>query len=144
MKFDKEISRNAWGVITNRWQGEEKRVLCVCSAGCLRSPTAANVLHKEYGYNTRCAGVSLEYAIIPVTARLLAWASEILVMESWQAHVIEAMLLDMNVDVKPEIICLNIPDDYSYMQPELVELIKERYNEHCQKWLNELEIEDEV
>lgn len=32
------------------------------------------------------------------------------------------------------VVCLNIDDNYSYMQPELVELIKERYKEDNEMW----------
>ena len=123
--FDPFVSRNAQGVCFNGFQGEARKVLCVCSAGCLRSPSAANVLHREYGYNTRSAGIEEEYAIVPVTARLLMWSDEIVVMESWQAQEIHEMLEQMGI--QRYVVCLNIDDNYSYMQPELVELIKEKY-----------------
>lgn len=125
--FDPFVSRNAQGVCYNPFQGDVRKVLTVCSACCLRSPTAANVLHTEYGYNTRPAGVEEEYAIVPVTARLLMWADEIVVMENWQAHEIIEMLEIMGLD-RP-VICLNIDDNYCYMQPELVSLIKQRYDQ---------------
>lgn len=125
--FDPFVSRNAQGVCFNYYQGQAKRVLTVCSASALRSPTAAIVLNQEYGYNTKAAGVSLEYAIVPVTGRLLMWSEEIVVMESWQAHEIEAMLEMMHIE-RP-VICLNISDNYSYMQPELSGLIKQRYED---------------
>ena len=135
MQFDSFVSRNAQGVCFNRFQGEVRKVLTVCSAGCLRSPTAANVLHAEHGYNTRSAGCELEYAIVPVTGRLLMWADEIVTMENWQAHQIEAWLQEMYI--QRNVVCLNIPDNYSFMQPELVDLIKQRYNEDADKWLSE-------
>jgi len=127
MQFDSFVSRNAQGVCFNYYQGEAKRVLTVCSASVLRSPTAAVVLNQEYGYNTKAAGVSLEYAIVPVTGKLLTWCQEIVVMENWQAHEIIEMLEIMGID-RP-VICLNIDDNYSYMQPELVSLIKQRYDQ---------------
>lgn len=127
MQFDSFVSRNAQGVCFNYYQGEAKRVLTVCSASVLRSPTAAIVLNQEYGYNTKAAGVSLEYAIVPVTGKLLTWCQEIVVMENWQAHEIIEMLEIMGID-RP-VICLNIDDNYSYMQPELVSLIKQRYDQ---------------
>lgn len=127
MQFDSFVSRNAQGVCFNYYQGEAKRVLTVCSASALRSPTAAVVLNQEYGYNTKAAGVSLEYAIVPVTGRLLIWSQEIVVMENWQAHEIIEMLEIMGID-RP-VICLNIDDNYYYMQPELVSIIKQRYDQ---------------
>lgn len=127
MQFDSFVSRNAAGVCNNTYQGDARRVLTVCSASALRSPTAAVVLNQEYGYNTKAAGVSLEYAIVPVTGRLLMWSREIVVMENWQAHEIIEMLEIMGLD-RP-VICLNIDDNYCYMQPELVSLIKQRYDQ---------------
>lgn len=127
MQFDSFVSRNAAGVCNNTYQGDAKRVLTVCSAACLRSPTAAVILNQEYGYNTKAAGVSLEYAIVPVTGRLLMWSDEIVVMENWQSHEIIEMLEIMHI-TRP-VICLNIDDNYSYMQPELVSLIKQRYDQ---------------
>ena len=127
MQFDSFVSRNTQGVCFNYYQGEAKRVLTVCSASVLRSPTAAVVLNQEYGYNTKAAGVSLEYAIVPVTGKLLTWCQEIVVMENWQAHEIIEMLEIMGID-RP-VICLNIDDNYYYMQPELVSIIKQRYDQ---------------
>jgi predicted protein tyrosine phosphatase len=103
----------------NEFQGEDKRVLCVCSAGLLRSPTAAFVLQKEFGFNTRAAGLSKEYALIPVDDVLLHWADEVVVMETWMAHELA------NFD--GALICLNIPDNYERMDPELQNLILSTY-----------------
>ncbi len=66
--------------INNPYQGKSKKVLCLCSAGLLRSPTAANVLHREFGFNTRSAGV-MDYALIPLSEALFLWADEVLVMD---------------------------------------------------------------
>ena len=119
----------------NTLDWKSRKVLCVCSAGCLRSPTAASVLHTEYGYNTRSAGIEEGYAIVPVTARLLMWADEIVCMESWQAREIHEMLAQMGIQRR--VVCLNIDDNYSYMQPELVELINERYEAESEKWISD-------
>ena len=56
----------------NHYQGDAKRVLCVCSAGLLRSPTAAFVLSQEpFGFNTRAAGIAEDFALIVVDDVLL-------------------------------------------------------------------------
>lgn len=58
-------------------QGDYKRMLCVCSAGLLRSPTTAYVLSQApYNYNTRAAGLVADFALIPVDEVLLRWAEE--------------------------------------------------------------------
>lgn len=68
---------------TNQFQGSYKRVLCVCSAGLLRSPTTALVLSQPpYNYNTRAAGLTKEFALVPVDPVLLHWADEVVCMNS--------------------------------------------------------------
>ena len=109
---------------TNRYQGKYKRVLCVCSAGLLRSPTAAFVLSQEpYNFNTRAAGLTPEFALVPVDRVLLEWADEIVVMSAQQAEQIRAMLED-----EKQIVVLGIPDNFRYRDPELIRLIRESYD----------------
>jgi predicted protein tyrosine phosphatase len=117
----------------NKYQGKYKKVLCVCSAGLLRSPTAAFVLSQEpYNFNTRAAGATKEYALVPVDRVLLEWADEIVCMESGHAGVIESLLGDT---VKPVLI-LSVDDCYEYRNPELMEEIKSAYDRELAK-LNE-------
>jgi predicted protein tyrosine phosphatase len=73
------ISRNRLYNVHNPHQNFDKykRVLCVCSAGLLRSPTMARVLQEEYGYNTRAAGVDFDFALVPMDWALVEWAQEI-------------------------------------------------------------------
>ena len=114
---------------TNRYQGKYKRVLCVCSAGLLRSPTAALVLSQEpYNFNTRAAGLDEAFALIPVDRVLIEWADEIVTMTSDQAEEIRNRL----EEEKP-IVVLNIDDNYRYRDPELVNLIRESYDNHTKE-----------
>ena len=86
-----------YGIYSNSYQGDYKRVLTVCSANMLRSPTIALVLSAEpYNYNTRSAGTA-DFALIPVTNDLLMWADEIVCADSEHTKVINKMLqkLDM-------------------------------------------------
>lgn len=115
----------------NRFQGAFKRVLCVCSAGLLRSATAAAVFSAEpYNYNTRSCGVE-SYALIPLSAPLLAWADEIVCMggEEHSRWVERHSYYKAMTENKPTIIALNIPDRYAYRNVELIELIKKNYYE---------------
>ena len=52
---------NAMHNCTNPYQTGTEKILCVCSAGLLRSPTLAGELYKR-GFNTRAAGVH-DYAL---------------------------------------------------------------------------------
>ena len=116
-----------YGVHSNSFQGDYKRVLTVCSANMLRSPTIAHVLSAApYNFNTRSAGTQF-YALIPVTEDLLMWADEVVCADTEHALYIRDKMIEYMLD-KP-IIDLNIPDIYEYRNPELIELIKERYEQ---------------
>jgi predicted protein tyrosine phosphatase len=131
------IKRNQLGVLFNVYQGETKKVLTVCSAGCLRSPTAAHILSSPpFNFNTRCAGTSSEYAIIPVTEALITWADVILVMDSYQQKYINDLQNKLfnekdnwAYDFKlKEVINLEIEDDFAYRDPYLVEIMTDKFN----------------
>lgn len=114
--------RNRMHNATNPAQGEAKRVLCVCSAGLLRSPTAAVVLNKEYGWNTRAAGISEDYALIRLDEVLLGWADAVVCMSSVQCNRVEDLMFEWGIKPKP-IVNLGIPDKFGYMDEELQKLI---------------------
>lgn len=116
-----------YGVHSNSYQGDYKRVLTVCSANMLRSPTIAHVLASTpYDYNTRSAGTS-DFALIPVTEELLFWADEIVCADTEHAVIVQKRLMDLNLD-KP-LVNLRIPDNYEYRNPELIMMIRQRYDE---------------
>ncbi len=110
----------------NPYQGDFKKVLCVCSAGILRSPTAAVVLSQPpFNCNTRAAGAYPEFALIPVTEALLVWADMIVCMEKRHMDQLYANFKGLT---KP-IYVLDIKDDYRYRDPELVTIIRTRFAE---------------
>ncbi len=116
-----------YGVHSNSYQGDSKRVLTVCSANMLRSPTIAHVLASTpYDYNTRSAGTH-SFALIPVTEELLFWADEIVCADTEHAVIVQKQLMDLNLD-KP-LVNLRIPDNYEYRNPELIAMIRQRYDE---------------
>ena len=120
--------RNRMHNITNPYQGDVKKVLCVCSAGLLRSPTTAHVLNQKFGYNTRAVGVNSDYALIPIDIVHISWADEIVCMDIVQKAAIENIVKESQMD--PNFInikVLNIPDRFSYMDEELVDMILESY-----------------
>lgn len=108
----------------NPYQKDYKRVLCVCSAGILRSPTAAWVLSQDpYNFNTRSAGAVDDYALIRVDRALIAWADEIVFMEEHHQLMVSTKF-DLN---EKAIQVLRIGDEFAYRDPGLIQLIKERY-----------------
>ena len=86
-----ESKRNQLSNVNNPYQGNQTRVLCLCSAGLLRSATIADILVKTGKYNVRNAGCSVEYALIPLSTALLQWADKIVVVEEWYNFVTEAL-----------------------------------------------------
>ena len=109
----------------NPYQGNFPRVLVVCSAGLLRSPTVSWVLGQDpWNYNCRAAGV-YDYALIPVDKVLLTWAEKILCLEKEHEVIIRAKLAEYAIDKNVGI--LAIPDSYAYRSPELISKIREVY-----------------
>jgi len=131
------IKANQLGVLFNAYQGKHKKVLTVCSAGCLRSPTAAHILSSgPWNFNTRCAGTSKEYAIVPVTEALVTWADVIVCMDSDQVKFINEMQNILAKDVRgmygydyKQVFNLEIEDDYEYRNPQLVEIMINKFKE---------------
>jgi predicted protein tyrosine phosphatase len=119
---------NRLGNAKNYNQGEYKRVLCVCSAGLLRSPTTALVLSQApYNYNTRAAGIEETYALVQIDRVLLSWADEIVCMSEDQKTRLEKKLKDFGYNTP--VYCLDVPDCYPYRDPKLIKAIKKAYNE---------------
>ena len=115
------------GIHSNSFQGDYKRVLTVCSAGILRSATAAHVLCGDpWNCNTRNAGTA-PYALIPVTEDLIQWADEIVCMESEHAIYVRNKMMEWGFAFEKPIITLHIEDIYEYRNPELIRLIEEGY-----------------
>lgn len=118
------------GNASNRYQGDYKKILCVCSGGLLRSPTAAVVLAKEpFNFNTRSCGVGAEYALNKLDNVLLCWADEIVCMDESHQLIIEGMQQPLKFLSNAPITRLDIADIYSYRDNELIELIIERYRQ---------------
>ena len=121
MKPSKESS------ISNPFQGEYKKILCVCSAGILRSATAAVVLSQPpFNANTRACGIE-DIALIRLDEHLVRWADEIVCME--RKHTENVLKLLKKMDRTIRVITLEIPDTFNYRDPELMNLIKEKYLE---------------
>ncbi len=81
------------GNVGNPYQSDFKKVLCVCSAGLLRSPTAAWVLSRDpWNFNTRAVGYSEEYALVVLDVVQLAWANDVVVFDKTQRGVVKRLL----------------------------------------------------
>lgn len=120
--------RNQLANVGNRFQTKAKRVLCCCSAGLLRSPTLANVLHKEFGFNTRAVGVDKEFALIPISQALIWWADEIVFVNQENYDSLEQEEKDEIAEVACPVTILNVEDDFDWGEKELESLLLREYN----------------
>ena len=96
-------------------------VLFVCSKNRWRSPSAESVFQSDPRLAVRSRGVRRS-ARRTVTAADLEWADLVLVMES--THKSRLVADYPSERRRVEVHVLDIPDDYPYMDPELVELLE--------------------
>jgi predicted protein tyrosine phosphatase len=100
-----------------------RRVLFLCSRNRLRSPTAERVFGTWPNLEVDSAGLADDAATV-LTAEQLDWAELIVVMEA--AHRRRLQSRHRTRLRGKRIVCLDVPDNYSYMQPELIELLLRR------------------
>lgn len=95
--------------------------LFICSRNRLRSPTAEQVFARWPNVETDSAGLA-DDAVVVLSSEQLEWADIIFVMQ--QSH--RALLMKrFRPQMKGKrVICLDIADDFAFMQPELVELLE--------------------
>ena len=100
-----------------------RHVLFVCTQNRLRSPTAEQVFADWPGIETASAGLGHD-ADIPVSVELVVWSDLIFVMEKVHR---ERLSKRFGVHLKDKrVICLGIPDDYDFMEPALVALLRRK------------------
>lgn len=104
---------------------EKLKVLFICSRNQWRSPTAEQIWRKHPSIVTRSAGTSSK-ARRKVSVADIQWANVILVME--QKH--KSMLIaEFNRLIQGKRIhVLDIPDEYEFMDPELVVMLEQSVN----------------
>ena len=98
-------------------------ILFLCSRNRLRSPTAERVFARYEGVETDSAGLAPD-ADVMLSSEQLHWADLIVVME--KAHRSKLNRSFSRHLKGARVVCLDIPDDYEFMQPELVELLEKR------------------
>jgi predicted protein tyrosine phosphatase len=100
-----------------------KRILFLCSQNKLRSPTAETIFAERPDIDVDSAGLNHD-AIVPLSAEQVEWADLIVVMEKVHRNRLNRKFSRWLGGKR--IVVLNIPDDYHYMDPELIDLLKRR------------------
>jgi len=104
-----------------------QNVLFICNQNKLRSPTAEQVFADWPGIEVSSAGTNRD-AENPLSAEQIEWADIIFVMEKAHRSKVQGKYrTSLN---QKRLICLHIPDDYDFMDPGLVELLKAKVPQH--------------
>jgi len=104
-----------------------KNVLFVCSQNRLRSPTAEQVFSRRPDIEVASAGTNHD-ADNPLTAELVEWADIIFVMEKTHRNKLQQRFRASLK--KARVICLDIPDEYEFMDPILVRLLETKVSRY--------------
>ncbi|YCM43297.1 low molecular weight protein tyrosine phosphatase family protein [Verrucomicrobiaceae bacterium 227] len=100
-----------------------KHLLFLCSKNKLRSPTAEFVFAETPGIEVDSAGISND-ADVMVSEEQLKWADVILVME--KVHRTKLNQKFRRALGGKRITVLNIPDNYKFMDKELIRILKKK------------------
>jgi predicted protein tyrosine phosphatase len=96
-------------------------LLFVCSRNQWRSPTAEAIFKNYQEHQVQSAGTEPS-ARIKITEKLINWADIVFVMEKKHKQRLQQRFTA--VLTNKEVIILDIPDDYQFMDEELIDLLK--------------------
>jgi len=111
----------------------EKRVLFVCSQNMLRSPTAEKIFSEYGNLVVASAGVGID-AEIKLNNDYVSGSDLIFVMEEDQREILLKKFKKYLNNVK--VVCLDIPDQYDFMDPELIRILWEKVPPHIKELVN--------
>lgn len=103
---------------------EQMNILFVCTVNRMRSITAEKMYETDERFTVKSAGTD-PCATVKITAELLVWADFIIVMERVHRNKIRKLYPD--IYNQKRILCLYILDEYDFMQPQLIDLIKNKF-----------------
>jgi len=104
---------------------ERPNLLVVCGRNKKRSRTAEYIFKNDNRFNIRSAGLSPK-SNRKISEKDLNWADLVLVMETGQRAKVRELFRHLEL---PDIEILNIPDDYEFMNEELISILTERIND---------------
>ena len=103
------------------------KLLFVCSQNKLRSLTAEKLFSNCPLYEVRSVGTQPGARIV-ITEGHLGWADIVFCMEKSHRNRIRRKFPEALQGKR--VICLHIPDDYEFMQPELIEELRAKLKAH--------------
>jgi predicted protein tyrosine phosphatase len=99
------------------------RALFVCSRNRLRSPTAEQVFSSWPDVETDSAGLAPD-AVTPLEPDQIEWSDILFVME--RRHKVKLIKMFGRYLKGKRIVCLDIPDNYAFMDTELIALLQRK------------------
>jgi predicted protein tyrosine phosphatase len=106
---------------------KEMNLLFVCSENRLRSPTGEEVFSAYEGIDAIGCGTNAD-AETTVSGDLVEWADIVFVMERSHKNKVTKKFKVLLKGKK--LVCLDIPDEYEFMDPILVRLLENRVIQH--------------
>lgn len=104
-----------------------RHVLFVCYQNRRRSATAERIFCKRADLDVRSAGVGPD-ALVRINERMLDWADMVFVMEDRHRRELQRMF--PGHPALNRICSLEIPDEFAFLDPQLVDLLKSRVAHH--------------
>ncbi len=111
------LMRKIWG------DCRKLKLLFVCTVNRMRSATAHKIYENDHRFIVKSAGTD-KTANTVISNEILNWADSIIVMEKHHRNYIRQHFPDIYKDKK--IVCLYIPDDFDYMQAELIAILRDK------------------
>lgn len=102
------------------------KILFVCTINRMRSATANEIFVNDVRFDVKSAGTDSSAKIV-LSSELLEWADAIVVMEKYHRNFIRNKFNAFYQSKR--IVCLYIPDEYDFMQEELIIILKQRMDD---------------
>jgi len=105
----------------------KSHLLFLCSRNRWRSPTAESLFRAHPHFSARSAGTA-DSARIKVTLCHVEWADTIFCMEKKHADILRSRFPEAVAE--KSVVVLGIPDDFEFMDPELIALLRAELAAH--------------
>jgi predicted protein tyrosine phosphatase len=102
------------------------RILFICTINLMRSATAHKIYTHDLRFEVKSAGTHRSAETV-LSKELLDWAEMVVVME--ERHFNFIRITYPAIFKGKNIVCLDVPDNYDYMQAELMVLLRDRFEE---------------
>jgi predicted protein tyrosine phosphatase len=128
--FDNQNLNDTWTItlfLRELWNSKKRlKILFVCTINRMRSATAHRIYADDTRFEIKSAGTDKSASTV-ISLDLLNWADSIVVMEKHHRNFIRQKFAD--IYNRKKIVCLYIPDDFDYMQPELIGILRDKFED---------------